>query len=93
MNKQLTTIVLSRYFCTNKFHFAYYGDSVGVRTQDPQLRRLLYGTPIKHLNNSDLRYRRIIILRQFCDILYKPTPQNIQIYFTLSFLFLLIFHN
>lgn len=24
MNKQLTTIVLSRYFCTNKFHFAYF---------------------------------------------------------------------
>jgi hypothetical protein len=93
MNKQLTTIVLSRYFCTNKFHFAYYSDSVGVRTQDPQLRRLLYGTPIKYLNNSDLRYRRIIILRQFCDILRKPTPQNIQIYFTLSFPFLLIFHN
>ena len=23
MNKQLTTIVLSRYFCTNKFHFAF----------------------------------------------------------------------
>lgn len=41
MNKQLTAIVLSRYFCTNKFHFAYYSDSVGVRTQDPQLRRLL----------------------------------------------------
>ena len=27
MNKQLTTIVLSRYFCTNKFHFAYYSDN------------------------------------------------------------------
>lgn len=36
MNKQLTTIVLSRYFCTNKFHFAYYSDSVGVTTNFSQ---------------------------------------------------------
>ena len=55
MNKQLTTIVLSRYFCTNKFHFAYYSDSVGVRTQDPQLRRLLlYPAELRnHLSISD----------------------------------------
>lgn len=36
MNKQLTTIVLSRYFCTNKFHFAYYSDSVGFTTNFTQ---------------------------------------------------------
>lgn len=37
MNKQLTAIVLSRYFCTNKFHFAYYSDSVGVTTNFSQI--------------------------------------------------------
>ena len=41
MNKQLTTIVLSRYFVQISFILPYYSDSVGVRTQDPQLRRLL----------------------------------------------------
>ena len=33
MNKQLTAIVLSRYFCTNKFHFAYYSDSCDILFQ------------------------------------------------------------
>ena len=37
MNKQLTAIVLSRYFCTNKFHFAYYSDSVGFEPKTHSL--------------------------------------------------------
>ena len=40
MNKQLTTIVLPRYFVQISF-ILLICDSVGVRTQDPQLRRLL----------------------------------------------------
>lgn len=37
MNKQLTTIVLSRYFCTNKFHFAYFVIPLGFEPKTHSL--------------------------------------------------------